>query len=371
MTRVSVRNIVKRFGAVAALDDVSLDVADGEVVALLGPSGCGKTTTLRSIAGLETPTEGEIYVSGRKVFGDGEVLVPTEHRGIGMVFQSYALWPHLSVFENVAYGLHFNKSAASSIPGRVRQVLSTVGMAHLEKRLPSELSGGQQQRVAVARALAPAPAILLFDEPLSNLDQKLRERMRLELRSLQKTLGYSGVYVTHDRLEAMVTSDRILVMSAGKVIEEGNPQDLYRRPKRLFTANFLGDINRFEGTVAGYREGGLIDVETPLGRFTALRNGTDFTPGQLVVVGIRPEAVHVAPGQGEMGGLHPATVEDSVFLGERLQIEIRVGGRRLKALALEGAKLPRGAPVGIQIAPAQVLLFDAKEQSELPEEDAI
>lgn len=370
MTRVSVQNIIKLFGAFRALQGVNIDVADGEVVALLGPSGCGKTTTLRSIAGLETPTSGAIQISGQSVFADGKILVPTERRGIGMVFQSYALWPHMTVFDNVAYGLHFNNVEAGKISGRVHEALSIVGMTDLAQRLPAELSGGQQQRVAVARALAPSPSILLFDEPLSNLDQKLRERMRLELRALQKQLGYSGVYVTHDRVEAMVTADRILVMNKGRVVEEGNPQDLYNHPRHLFTANFLGDLNRFGGKVVGTSEDGLLELETDIGKLRAVANMAAFAKGQSVIVGVRPEALHVETGSLASSELLRATVEDSVFLGERIQIEVAIGGRTLKCLAADGTpRLAHGTPVSLSVRPERVLVFDTQEQSELPEED--
>jgi iron(III) transport system ATP-binding protein len=244
MSFVSVSNLCKQFGRETVLRGLDLEVASGEIVALLGPSGCGKTTTLRCIAGLEQPDSGRIVV-GDRVMCDiaAGILVPPEQRAIGMMFQSYAVWPHLSVFENVAYGLRVKGLREAEIAAQVEQALTTVGLNHLASRYPSTLSGGQQQRVALARSLAAGPTLLLMDEPLSNLDLKLRERMRLELRDLLKELGQTAIYVTHDQADAMVMADRLVLMNEGEIAEVGAPRDVYNHPKTAFGSDFLGSTN--------------------------------------------------------------------------------------------------------------------------------
>jgi ABC-type Fe3+/spermidine/putrescine transport system ATPase subunit len=253
--RIEVRDLVVHYGDAAAVDGVSFTVARGEHVTLLGPSGCGKTTTLRAIAGLETPTGGSIRIGGQTMFSAVERRnVPAEKRGISMVFQSYAVWPHMTVFDNVAYGLRVRKLPRAEVAAQVEHALDLVQMRPYADRSASLLSGGQQQRVALARAIAFQPAVLLFDEPLSNLDAKLRAEMRVELRELQRRLAVTSVYVTHDQEEALAISDRVIVMHVGGIEQIGTPEDIYHRPKTRFVADFVGSANLIEGwVVAGGR----------------------------------------------------------------------------------------------------------------------
>ena len=249
MARISVRDLVVRYaGNVVAVDGVSFDVGAAEHVTLLGPSGCGKTTTLRAIAGLEPPSAGAITIDGRKMYAAVErINVPAEARGVSMVFQSYAVWPHMSVFDNVAYGLKVRKQSREQIREAVDRALGLVQMRHLAERPASKLSGGQQQRVALARAIAFSPTVVLFDEPLSNLDAKLRAEMRVELRELQRRLDITSVYVTHDQEEALAISDRVIVMNVGVIEQIGTPEDIYNRPRTRFVADFVGSANLIKG----------------------------------------------------------------------------------------------------------------------------
>ena len=245
---IEVRDLVVRYGAVAAVRGVTFTVGAGEHVTLLGPSGCGKTTTLRAIAGLEKPASGEIRIGGEPVFASSpSVNVPAERRGLSMVFQSYAIWPHMSVFDNVAYGLRVRKRPAAEVATRVREALELVQLGELETRSASKLSGGQQQRVALARAFVFSPSVLLFDEPLSNLDAKLRAEMRVELKELQRRLDITSVYVTHDLEEALAISDRIVVMRDGVIEQVGTPAEIYDRPRNTFVADFVGSANLIRG----------------------------------------------------------------------------------------------------------------------------
>jgi iron(III) transport system ATP-binding protein len=262
--RIEVKDLVVRYGDVAAVDGVSFTVARGEHVTLLGPSGCGKTTTLRALAGLETPSAGSIRIAGQTIYSAVERRnVPAEKRGISMVFQSYAVWPHMSVFDNVAYGLRVRKLPRAEVAAQVERALDLVQMRDYATRSASLLSGGQQQRVALARAIAFSPTVVLFDEPLSNLDAKLRAEMRVELRELQRRLDITSVYVTHDQEEALAISDRVIVMHVGGIEQIGTPEDIYHRPKTRFVADFVGSANLIEGRIAGptagpvYGRGGI------------------------------------------------------------------------------------------------------------------
>ncbi len=249
MSRIDIRGLRKFFpGNIVAIDGIDLVAQTGEIVSLLGPSGCGKTTTLRCIAGLETPSEGEIFFDDQQV-SSSKYCVPSEKRNIGMVFQSYALWPHKTVFRNVSYPLELKGLKEDVIQKRVLGVLEHLNLGSLRDRFPAHLSGGQQQRVALARSLAPEPAFLLFDEPLSNLDAKLRERLREELRSILKEIGITSIYVTHDQAEAMAISDQIALMNEGRIVQKGKPEDLYERPVNKFVADFVGKGNFLIGKV--------------------------------------------------------------------------------------------------------------------------
>ena len=246
MASVSIRHVTKSFGDTVVLKEFDQNIADGEFVTLLGPSGCGKTTMLRILAGFEKPTSGEVYFDGNLISG-GKTFVPAEKRNIGMVFQSYAVWPHMTVYENVAYPLSIQKKGRDEIRERVGRVLETVHLSQYADRMPGQLSGGQQQRVALARALVAEPGLLLLDEPLSNLDAKLRETMRFEIKEIQKKLGLTVVYVTHDQTEAMAMSDRIFLINGGIVQQCGTPEEIYNRPVNPFAADFLGKVDFFRG----------------------------------------------------------------------------------------------------------------------------
>jgi iron(III) transport system ATP-binding protein len=296
-TPVRLERITKRFGTVVAVDEATLEIPAGKLVTLLGPSGCGKTTTLRMIAGLERPT------SGRIIIGDEDVTpLPAANRSVTMVFQAYALFPHLSVFENIAYGLRVQRRPEDEIRRRVGEVLDLVGLPGLEHRWPAQLSGGQQQRVALARALIMQPRVLLFDEPLSNLDAKLRKRVRADIRQLQQRLGITSVYVTHDQSEALAISDIVVVMNQGRIEQIGTPTDLYRRPASRFVADFIGEANLLPVVV----EDGLVTVGSY--RFAYQQPGMRSGKATLMA---RPEAIEIAPA-GE--GL-PGRVRSAFFMG--------------------------------------------------------
>ena len=245
MAFIEIQNLFKRFKKVVAINHIQLEVNKGEMLTLLGPSGCGKTTTLRCIAGLEKPDEGDIVIDGKPMLSQG--FVQPSKRGIGMVFQNYAVWPHMKVYNNIVYGLKLQRISKQSIKEKAQKVLELVGLDGLEDRYPSQLSGGQQQRVALARALVGNPKVLLLDEPLSNLDAKLREELRFEIKSLVRRMGITSVYVTHDQAEAMVISDRVAVMEAGNVVQIGPPEEIYEKPANRFVADFIGTMNFMSG----------------------------------------------------------------------------------------------------------------------------
>jgi iron(III) transport system ATP-binding protein len=279
MADLSIKNLKLHLGGQEILKGVSLDVARGQVVALLGPSGSGKTTLLRAIAGLEVPSTGSIAI-GDAIFFDAErgVSLPVEQRGLGLVFQSYALWPHRTVFDNVATGLKLRGVADGDIKTRTDRALAQIGLRHLAERFPAQLSGGQQQRVAIARAIVYEPPLILLDEPLSNLDAKLREEARVFLRNLIVTLGLSAIHVTHDQVEAMAIADRILLLEGGAVAQEGSPTELYNQPETLFAAEFMGSNNRLDGTLVGVSDG-RATMEVAGGRFTGMARGITRSMG--------------------------------------------------------------------------------------------
>jgi len=327
MAYLSLQDLHKQFpargggGDVVAVNHVDLDIEQGEFVTLLGPSGCGKTTTLRLIAGFEFPTSGKIILDGKDV-----APLPPDKREMSMVFQSYAIFPHLSVFENIAYGLKIKKMPKKDIRQRVAQVLELTELAGLENRAPNQLSGGQQQRVALARAFVMEPKVLLLDEPLSNLDAKLREQMRVELRRIQSQLGITSVYVTHDQVEAMALSDRIVVMNQGRIEQVGKPWQVYRKPASEFVANFIGRANFVDGEVqrvAGDRLvvkalGGILDIPQPQ---------DERRPGEAVRLVMRPEAIKLDAQDDSF----PAIVRRSSYLGELIEYDLEVAGQLLIA----------------------------------------
>ncbi len=316
---------------VKAAQDVSIDVPEGHFFTLLGPSGCGKTTTLRSIAGLERPNAGTITVSDVVVYSASRnIFVPPNQRGFGMVFQSYAIWPHMDVFTNTAFPLQVGKKKYSTaeIDAKVMRVLSAVQLDHLRDREATKLSGGQQQRLALARALVMEPKLLLLDEPLSNLDAKLRELMRFELKRLQRELKITTVYVTHDQSEALALSHQVAVMNGGRIQQIGSPRDIYERPQTQFVADFVGTTNFVDGTVrSADAEERFYVIETELG---ALRSYSVETvkPGQKVILSIRPEDVRLTEAKPSDGSnVIQGTVDQKVFLGEALDWQLKVGGR--------------------------------------------
>ena len=319
MSTITISHITKAFGNNVVLKDFNETFRDGEFITLLGPSGCGKTTMLRIIAGFEHPTSGELYIDDRLVSG-GKTFVPPEKRGIGMVFQSYAVWPHMNVFENVAYPLRIQKQTKEQIRTAVEKVLASVHLSQYADRLPSQLSGGQQQRVALARALVAEPKLLLLDEPLSNLDAKLRESMRFEIKEIQQRTGISVVYVTHDQTEAMAMSDRIFLINRGVVQQSGTPQEIYNRPVNQFVADFLGKVDFFRG-------------ESKDGRIVFPSMGGQSLPyaGERtgkVEAAIRPENFFFAE-DGPLSG----TVETVYYLGDVTDFRVRIGEERVRVIA--------------------------------------
>jgi ABC-type Fe3+/spermidine/putrescine transport system ATPase subunit len=350
------RGLSKRFGAVTAVDHIDLTVEAGQFVTLLGPSGSGKTTTLRAIAGLEQPDEGTIHIGERLVNGPG-VNVPPHQRDLGMVFQSYAIWPHKNVYENVAFPLRQRRLRRGEEHGRVMKVLETVGLGIYHRRYPSELSGGQQQRVALARALVGDPEVILYDEPLSNLDAKLRESMRLTLHTLHQQLGVTAVYVTHDQLEAMVLSDRVYVMNQGRIEQVGTPMELYDRPASLFVAEFIGQANILPiAELDPERQQVRLDAGPRL-RVAGLGGAPAAdAPGKKLV--IRPHKVRFQR-TGNGAGPDPARnvlagkVLELIFLGDRVRYTVEIAPDcRLVSEQVSDPGLPgRGDAVLVELPP--------------------
>ncbi len=324
---IKLSGVTKRFNKFEALSRVDLEIKDGELFTLLGPSGCGKTTTLRLIAGFYIPDEGKIYFGGNEVQD-----IPTSKRKIGMVFQNYALWPHMTVFRNVAYGLQFKHVAKSDWPKLVNEALLKVGLTGYENRYPGQLSGGQQQRVALARALALNPDVLLLDEPLSNLDAKIRGSVRAEIRKLQQALGITTIYVTHDQEEALTLSDRIGIMNEGKLVQIGSPHEMYEKPVCRFVADFIGTNNLISGTVKSIT-GGWVYVETTEGLLTGMSN-YDCKTGDKCTVSFRPENVHVMgkADEGNFDNVLGGKVSFASYMGNTLRYEVeQASGALIKA----------------------------------------
>ena len=330
---VEIDRLSKRFGAEQAVREVSLSVAQGEFVTLLGPSGCGKTTTLRCIAGLEHPDEGDIRIDGKEVVSAGRgIYLDPEDRNIGMVFQSYAVWPHMTVFDNVAYGLRVRRAGGAQLREQTMKALELVGLAALAERYATKLSGGQRQRVALARAIAYRPNVILFDEPLSNLDAKLREQMRAELVRLQHEVGITSIYVTHDQSEALVMSDQVVVMNEGRIQQIADPHTLYTRPASVFVAKFIGVANLLEATLRG-RDGAICELEVIPGAGHAplhLRaiGGEGAARGAKVFLCLRPEDVELhaeRPNDSSGANLLEGEIIDTAYLGSYLECRVRVG----------------------------------------------
>jgi len=335
---IAVRGLWKEFDGVTAVADVSFGVGEREFFTLLGPSGCGKSTTLRCVAGLELPTRGEIVIGGRVVSAPSAgVFVPPERRAIGMVFQNYAVWPHMTVFDNVAYPLRLQKMDGAAVARSVGQILEVVALTGLERRYPAQLSGGQQQRVALARALVRRPAVLLLDEPLSNLDAKLREQMRFELKELQRRIAVPILYVTHDQAEAMAMSDRVAVMNAGRIVQVGGPLEIYARPADRFVADFIGLMNFIPGEVRRVEDGRVL-VRALGGEVWV---SATAPPTGAVIMAVRPEDIGL--GTGPLSG----TVAVRNFMGNFVDYKVRAGGHILRVQSPTTQVFEEGAPVGI------------------------
>jgi iron(III) transport system ATP-binding protein len=357
---LSVRSLNTEYAAangqvVKAAQDVSFDVPDGALFTLLGPSGCGKTTTLRSIAGLERPQSGAIEVGGQLVFSSEQgVFVAPNRRNFGMVFQSYAIWPHMNVFKNVAFPLEVRKARPSrkEIEERVMRVLSAVQLAEFVDRDATKLSGGQQQRLALARALVMEPRLLLLDEPLSNLDAKLREAMRFELKRMQRDFGLTTVYVTHDQSEALALSHEIAVMNEGRIVQIGSPRDIYERPRNKFVADFVGSTNFISGTMISATGGnGRCRVATALGELNVQCFETT-AKGAPVVLSVRPEDVELfeaEPAREEDDNVCRGIVEAKVFLGDYLDFQVKVGDSLLLARVHPSLRTPTGDPIHVRM----------------------
>lgn len=328
MAKVSINNLKKQFGSSVAVSDFSLDIEEGELVAFLGPSGCGKTTTLRMIAGFIEPTAGSIHIGTTDV-----THVPVHKRNTGMVFQRYALFPHMTVAENVSFGLEMHKVSRVERDTRIRSALEMVRMSELQDRYPRQLSGGQQQRVAIARALAIEPKVFLLDEPLSNLDAKLRLEVREEIRALQQRLGLTTIFVTHDQEEALAISDRMAIMHDGKVQQLGAPDTLYERPANRFVADFLGKMNFFEGVVQRDGVFGASGLEIKVAGLSA----------DVRHVGVRPERVRLcSEPQGD--NALPGVVESTMFLGSQIDLRVRLDSGMVLSCQLPNNMAGTGRP---------------------------
>ncbi len=343
MASVTLRNVSKSFGSVHVLSGINLEIADGEFVVLVGPSGCGKSTLLRSIAGLEEVSAGDIMIGVRRVND-----VAPRDRDIAMVFQSYALYPHMNVEDNMSFSLKLRKESVSKIGTRVNQASGTLGLGALLERLPKQLSGGQRQRVAMGRAIVRDPKVFLFDEPLSNLDAKLRAQMRTEIKALQQSLGTTSIYVTHDQIEAMTMANRIVVLNEGVIQQVGAPLELYDKPANTFVAGFIGSptMNFIEGVAGAKGEVKLADGSS------IATGATSLKPGHEVTLGIRPEHLQLS-GKGLRGEVQ--VIEP---LGMTTQIAVKALGQQLTLMAMERTALSPGQPVHLSASSKHIHVFD-------------
>jgi spermidine/putrescine transport system ATP-binding protein len=368
---VRLDRVTKNFGDVAAVDDISLDITEGEFFSMLGPSGCGKTTTLRMIGGFEEPTYGTVYLGGRDVTDD-----PPYKRDVNTVFQSYALFPHLDVFENVAFGLRRKKVDKSAIESRVKDAMRLVDLAGFESRKTSQMSGGQQQRVALARALVNSPRVLLLDEPLGALDLKLRKQMQLELKRIQQEVGITFIYVTHDQEEAMTMSDRLAVMRNGRIEQLGAPEDVYESPATEFVAGFLGASNLLDGELAGGN--GMVEVRLSGGELVQVPGSRVPADAEKTVrVGVRPEKISIGPddGQAPAGSNHlTGLLRMSTYIGVSHQYKVEgPGGAELTVyvqnLGAEQAPVP-GDKVRLTWKPEHTFVVNPSGEPQIEEEEA-
>lgn len=356
---LELRQVCKTYSPAVTVGPISFEVSEGEFFSLLGPSGCGKSTTLRCIAGFEEISTGEIHLSGERLD-----VIPAYRRKLGLVFQSHALFPHLNVEDNIAFGLHLRKTPAPEVRKRLAWGLELVGLTGLERRYPTQISGGQQQRVALARSLVLRPPLLLLDEPLSSLDLKLRQAMREELRRLTRQIGQTTVFVTHDQTEALSLSDRIAVLSDGRIEQIGTPHDIYRKPQTRFVASFIGQANLIEAVIAG-SSGDIIDLSTPAGfRFVAARpDRGDWAIGRQVLAVVRPEDVILAAGHSAdtIQNVFHGAIKDVVFLGEDTQVSLEINGLGRLTSSLkttrDSSRNAAGSVVQLEVNPADVYLI--------------
>jgi len=359
---VLIKGLVKWFGDFTAVNRIDLDIKAGTFFTLLGPSGCGKTTTLRMIAGLEHPTGGEIYVGERLVSApERGIFVPPERRHMGMVFQSYAIWPHMTVFENVAFPLQELRLPKAEIRERTMATLELVGLGDFAKRPAPLLSGGQQQRVALARALAPSPEVLLLDEPLSNLDARLREQMRFEIRNTQARLGITTIFVTHDQLEAMTLSDKVAVMNAGNVDQIGAPREVYENPSTRYVMDFLGQVNHLRGRIR-FADGSAHAEVGTAGR-VRVTDIQGLDDGADVVIGFRSESVSFATDDRDLVG----TVTAATYIGGYLEFVVEVAGQNLIVRGGLEQEWPVGSEVGLKLSRKGVRAWSASAAAPEPD----
>jgi iron(III) transport system ATP-binding protein len=355
-----VRGVVREFSQNSrAVDDITFDVEPGELLVLLGPSGCGKTTTLRMIAGLEEPDAGEVWLGDRLVSSaDRNVFVPTEKRNIGMVFQSYAIWPHMTVFDNVAYPLRVRRVPRHVIGERVSTTLALVGLAGLERRPATQLSGGQQQRVALARAIVFEPRLLLLDEPLSNLDAKLRVHMRQELKHLQQATGITSIFVTHDQAESMALADRIIVMNGGRIEQVGSPSEIYEKPRSRFVSEFVGSINVLRGLVTSVA-GARVSLQLGEGQIVGhAAVDASLAGGAAALATVRPEKLTLLAEAGDgQANYWPGQVASVAYFGDHREYEVEVSDQLLKIVTPATQELVRGARVVVACDPAEVVII--------------
>ena len=364
---VKINGLTKQYGRVLAVSELSLNIQEGEFFTLLGPSGCGKTTTLRCLAGLEEPEVGDVYLGERCLVSTSRgIFVPPEKREMGMVFQSYAIWPHMTVFENVAYPLKLRHLRKAEIREKVLAALKLVGLEGLEERPAPALSGGQQQRVALARALVFSPRVLLLDEPLSNLDARLRDEMRVELKALQRRLGITVIFVTHDQIEALSLSDRIGLMNRGQLEQMGNPEEVYNRPSTPFSRDFLGQTFSLKGKILDMKDD-LIQIELSglagAAFRTSRRNGpssptVDLTSGQEIMVAVRPEQIGISTSrpEGDVNVL-PAVIEGVHFLGDRYEYTVRIGSETRVLVLPASEVLKAGQKIFLAIKSEAITLW--------------
>lgn len=364
MSDIILKNITKRFGKSVAVDNLNLTIEDGDFITLLGPSGCGKTTTLRMVAGLETPTEGEIYIDGKCVFSaEKGINIAPNKRKVGFLFQNYALWPHMTVYQNISFGLENMKWTRERIQKKVAELMKMLKIEEFEKRYPSELSGGQQQRVAIARTLSTEPKVLFMDEPLSNLDAKLRMDMRTELKRLHLETKSTFVYVTHDQLEAMTLSTKICLMKKGLLQQYAPPLTVYNSPANLFTADFVGNpsINLVEGQGSNINLDEIkIRVSNLNMLFCPVSNSVSLQEGHKIVLGIRPEYVNI-----ETGSALKAHVYSTLPSGMETIVKVQLGELIVTSVVFGGKDFTVGEETGIAFTGDRCLLFDADTQEYL------